>query len=395
MSVKKNITKTTRKKNIFSTLSGIRQVCLTNPKWNVIGNKLGEGSFGKVYQLKKNKEFVIKIVKFREDRFEDDIISFERECLFSETLRFSNISRTFDHFLDLQTGVGFMIMKYYPQTLKQYTKENINSPHWIHTRTIIFGQLLSSIYYLHLRGIIYLDLKPDNVLCDTEGNIYLTDFGLSQCISNTELCNKCIENGLCKPNISSCTNSSAGTRDYFSYGQAYNKINRDTRLSFSYGSDYWTAIEILWGMLQTSKKDCVGKSPFRKYQESTSLQMNFILDFVNKEQSLDTLSCISKDDAPRLKDLNKLPKINKKNIFNYVFSKNFVDQYIINCEEGVNSKEICLLLLRPFYDYPKKIWKKVALEKLLDTMEKKLYSKKALRGFILSRKEFDLKSCHY
>ena len=58
-----------------------------------------------------------------------------------------------------------------------------------------FHQIISGVEYIHKLGIVHRDLKPENLLLDSEKNIKIVDFGLS----NTYLGEECLQTACGSP----------------------------------------------------------------------------------------------------------------------------------------------------------------------------------------------------
>ncbi|KRX01493.1 Protein kinase-like domain [Pseudocohnilembus persalinus] len=139
---------------------------------------LGEGTYGQVYQglVKDTGKFIavkqINIAEF--PGVEEDITS---EIQMLQNLQHPNIVRYLGSkiekdnlfiYLEQMTSGSLMGM------LKEYGKfqENIIKKYT--------QQLLQGLNYLHSYGVVHRDLKCANILCDSAGNIKLTDFGSAQ-----------------------------------------------------------------------------------------------------------------------------------------------------------------------------------------------------------------------
>src|SRR5690625_5688989 len=79
-----------------------------------------------------------------------------------------------------------MVMEYVDgMTLKEYVQQY--RPIDVTEAIRIMKQITSAIAQAHKNNIIHRDIKPQNIMIDTYGNIKVTDFGIAMALSNTAL----------------------------------------------------------------------------------------------------------------------------------------------------------------------------------------------------------------
>jgi serum/glucocorticoid-regulated kinase 2 len=141
---------------------------------------LGRGSFGKVMQVRKKTTGVVYAMKILKKaalaaRNQVDHTKAERKILqalqhpFLMTLRYAFQSKE---------KLYFVLDYYQGGELFFHLKNQRRFPEEV--GRLYTGEIGLALGHLHSLGVIYRDLKPENVILDSDGHVCLTDFGLSK-----------------------------------------------------------------------------------------------------------------------------------------------------------------------------------------------------------------------
>ena len=143
-----------------------------------LGRLLGHGTFAKVYMsrnLQTGKSVAMKVVGKEKVIKVGMMEQIKREISVMKMVKHPNIvdlhevlaSKTKIYFaMELIRG-GELFAKIAKGRLREEVARNY------------FQQLMSAIDFCHSRGVYHRDLKPENLLLDEDGNLKVTDFGLS------------------------------------------------------------------------------------------------------------------------------------------------------------------------------------------------------------------------
>lgn len=143
---------------------------------------LGKGGYGKVFQVRKttgadaNSYFAMKVLKKASIvRNQKDTAHTRAERNILEAVRHPFIVELVYAF---QTGGKlYLILEYLSggELFMHLEREGIFLED---TACFYLCEIILALEHLHNLGIIYRDLKPENVLLDAQGHVKLTDFGL-------------------------------------------------------------------------------------------------------------------------------------------------------------------------------------------------------------------------
>lgn len=143
-----------------------------------LGRLLGQGTFAKVYHarnLQSGQSVAIKVID-KEKVLKGGLIDqIKREISVMRLVRHPNIVQLYE-VMASKTKIYF-VMQYvkggelFSKVAKGKLKEDIARKY--------FQQLIGAVDFCHSRGVYHRDLKPENLLLDENGDLKISDFGLS------------------------------------------------------------------------------------------------------------------------------------------------------------------------------------------------------------------------
>ncbi|TMW92295.1 hypothetical protein EJD97_013232 [Solanum chilense] len=143
-----------------------------------LGRLLGQGTFAKVHHardVKTSMNVAIKIIDKEKIVKVGMIDQIKCEISAMKLVRHSNIVQLYEVMASKKKI--YCVMEYvkggelYNKVSKGKLKEDVARK--------LFQQLISAIDFCHSRGVYHRDLKPENLLLDENGNLKISDFGLS------------------------------------------------------------------------------------------------------------------------------------------------------------------------------------------------------------------------
>lgn len=141
---------------------------------------IGKGSFGKVFLVRHKarktlhalkvlkKDFIIRKNQVEHTKTERSVLGYiNHPYIVGLTMAFQTADKLF-FVLDYCAGGELF---FHLGKLGRFPEERAK---------FYAAQITLALEYVHNLGVIYRDLKPENVLLDNKGNVRLTDFGLSK-----------------------------------------------------------------------------------------------------------------------------------------------------------------------------------------------------------------------
>jgi eukaryotic-like serine/threonine-protein kinase len=151
---------------------------LVGPRYEIV-RLLGKGGMGAVYlahDRELGRDVALKLIAPHLAGDHGVLERFKREIHLSSIVTHRNVLRVYD--LGESDGVKFLTMQFIDgeSLADRLVRER---PLAVDTAVAILRAICEGLAAAHENGVLHRDLKPQNVMLDGAGHVYLTDFGLA------------------------------------------------------------------------------------------------------------------------------------------------------------------------------------------------------------------------
>lgn len=150
-------------------------------------DKISEGGMATVYTARRLADGMVVALKVLREQYATDaefIERFQREARAVSELVHPHMVRVYDSGLD--GAVHYIAMEYVEgSNLKEYIRrEGRLSPE---RALAIAAQVCEALEFAHSHGIVHRDVKPQNILLTSAGDVKVTDFGIARATSSVTI----------------------------------------------------------------------------------------------------------------------------------------------------------------------------------------------------------------
>ncbi|WP_067730877.1 Stk1 family PASTA domain-containing Ser/Thr kinase [Oceanobacillus damuensis] len=152
-----------------------------------IKEKIGGGGMANVFLARDiilDRDVAVKALRMEYINDQEFIARFDREAQSATSLSHPNIVNIYD--VGEEDQLLYMVMEYVDgMTLKEYIQHY--GPIDVPEALDIMKQISSAIAHAHANDIVHRDIKPQNIMVNSFGQVKVTDFGIAIALSATSL----------------------------------------------------------------------------------------------------------------------------------------------------------------------------------------------------------------
>lgn len=150
-----------------------------------LGRLLGVGGMGAVYesyQATVKRQVAVKVLPMHMAQTSGYLERFNREVELAARMEHPHILPVYDY--GVENGISFIVMRLLTGGSLDKRIKQFGQPAATEALQVL-SQVGSALDYAHKRNVIHRDLKTSNVIFDSDGNAYLSDFGIAKALEGT------------------------------------------------------------------------------------------------------------------------------------------------------------------------------------------------------------------